>query len=128
MLFLKLTFFLMYLHIFRPMRWLRICGYIGALFTTICYGCLTIMAFIFSTPGRGETWFSHQLTPYERHALAMSVPQAVADLAIDLVILILPIIAVTQLQLPTRRKIGVILIFMTGSLYVEPHPLPHQTY
>ena len=116
MLFLKLTFFVMYLHIFGPMRWLRICGYIGALFTTTFYGSMTIAIFIFTTPGHGETWWSHQTTPHEHLSLLTFVPQTVVGLAIDIAILIIPILTVTQLQLPTRRIIGIILIFMTGLL------------
>ena len=116
MLFLKLTFFIMYLDIFGPMRWLRICGYIGAIFTTLFYGSMTIALFIFATPGRGETWWSHTTTRGERLDLALSVPQSVVGLAIDIAILVLPIVAVMQLQLPKKRKFGVILIFMTGLL------------
>ena len=56
------------------------------------------------------------MTRGERLDLALSVPQSIVGLVIDLAILILPIVAVTQLQLPRRRKIGVILIFMTGLL------------
>ncbi|KAL8730200.1 MAG: hypothetical protein Q9181_004751 [Wetmoreana brouardii] len=112
---LKVTFFIMYLHIFGPLQWLRLCGYAGVVFTTISYGTFTILAFVFDTPRRGETWFSHE-SANEQLALSLSVPQSVVGLAIDLAILVLPIIAVMQLQLPTRRKVGIILVFMTGVL------------
>lgn len=46
----------------------------------------------------------------------MNIPTSAFGVVIDLFILVLPIIAVLQLQLPTRRKIGVIVIFMTGLL------------
>ena len=36
-LFLKDTFFIMYLYIFKPLRWFRICAYTGAAFTTTFY-------------------------------------------------------------------------------------------
>lgn len=116
MLFLKDTFFIMYLQIFRPLRWVRICAYIGALFTTLFYISMTVAVSIFSIPGPGETLFSHQATPREHLSLAMSVPQSAVGLAIDLYILVLPIVAVTQLQLSAKRKFGVILLFMTGLL------------
>lgn len=102
---------------FQPMRWLRVSAYIGAVFTVAFYSGMTVAQFTFSTPRRGEAWLSHQLTPREKLALAMAVPQSSVGLAIDLYILILPIIAVTQLQLPTPRKVGVILIFSTGIVY-----------
>ena len=118
MLFLKVTFFIMYLHIFGPMRWLRLCGYAGATLTAVFYGAMTITTLIFTTPRHDDdnSWLSHYVSKAGKHATVISVPQSVVGLAIDLVILILPIIAVLQLQLPKRRKIGVILIFTTGSL------------
>lgn len=122
MLFVKVTFFLLYLQLFRPMRWLKTCAYIGAVFTVMFYLGMTVAQLTFSTPRHGETWLSHQVTHNENLALAMSVPQSVVGLAIDLYILILPIIAVSQLQLAPRKKVGVMLIFMTGLLYEDTLP------
>lgn len=124
MLFIKVTFFLLYLQLFGPMRWLRICAYIGAVFTVIFYFGMAVTQLIFSTPRHGETLLSHQNTHNEYLAIAMSVPQSAVGLAIDLYILILPIIAVSQLQLPIRKKVGVMLIFMTGLLYEDTLPPP----
>ena len=122
LLFTKISFFFLYLQVFKPMRWLRISAYIGTLVTTAFYLGMTVAQFVFATPRRGETWTSHQTTRNEHWALAMSVPQSAVGLAIDLYILVLPVIAVSQLQLPTRRKIGVILLFMTGILYEHRAP------
>ncbi|MCJ1394806.1 hypothetical protein MMC18_007686 [Xylographa bjoerkii] len=115
-LFLKLTFFIMYLSIFGRWRWLRINAYIGAGFTIVFSGALTIMQFVCATPSAGETWLSHQVSQNEQYALAVSVPQSAVGLAIDIYILVLPIVAVSKLQLTTRRKIGIMAIFMTGFL------------
>lgn len=41
------------------------------------------------------------------------------NLITDIYILCLPIAAVSKLQLPTRKKIGVMMIFFTGLLYVH---------
>ena len=98
------------------MRWLRICAYIGLVVTTAFYFGMTVAQFTFGTPRPGETWYSHQQTQNETNSLKMSVPQSAVGLAIDLYILILPMMAVSKLQLPLRRKIGVALIFMTGLL------------
>lgn len=99
------------------MRWLRISAYVGTLVTTTFYLGMTVVQFAFATPRRGETWFSHLLTRNEHWVSAMSVPQSAVGLVIDLYILLLPLIAINQLQLATRRRFGVILIFMTGILY-----------
>ena len=117
MLFVKLTFFLLYLQIFQPLRWLRISTYIGA--TALCafYGACTIVQFVFATPTRDETWQSHTMSPDELKTNILSVPLSAVGLFFDIVILALPIAVVMHLQLPSRRKIGIALIFATGLLY-----------
>lgn len=55
--------------------------------------------------------------------LVLFVSQSVVGLAIHIAVLILPTIAVMQLQLPRRRNIGIVLIFMTGLLLVDLHGL-----
>lgn len=115
-LFLKNTFFIMYLYIFGPLRWLRICAYIGAAFTSAFYVGMIVASFVIATPRPGETWPEHLFSELERKSIHLPIPTSSFGLVTDLVILALPIIAVMQLQLPTRRKIGVILIFMTGAL------------
>ena len=115
-LFLKNTFFIMYLYIFGPFRWMRISAYTGAAITTAFYVATTVAALIFSTPRGGETWAEHSLSSYQKRALALPVPTSSFGVVVDVYILILPIVAVLQLQLPTERKVGVICVFMTGSL------------
>ena len=116
-LFLKTTFFIMYLYIFGPLRWLMVCAYIGAAFTTAFYVAVTVAGFVFATPRPGETWPAHLLSKEEHKLITLPIPTSSVGLVIDLVILALPIIAVMQLQLPTRRKIRVVLVFLTGALY-----------
>lgn len=118
MMFIKITFFFLYLQIFQPLRWMRICAYVGAVLTSSFYLAMTVAQFVSSTPRRGETWLSH-LAHENSVSRDTAVPQSVVGLAIDIYILILPIIAVSRLQLPTRQKLGVMLIFMTGLLYVR---------
>lgn len=114
MIFVKLTFYLVYLQIFQPLRWLRICVYIGAAMTTTFYVGVAIYLLVSMTPKQGQSWAAVALSPALLKALRTSVPLAGVGLGTDLYLLILPIAAVMQLQLPTRRKIGVILIFLTG--------------
>lgn len=106
----------MYLYIFGPLRWLRICTYTSAAVTTAFYISVAVASFIFVTPRHGETWPEHLLSKEESRSTSLPVPISSFSVVTDLVILILPIVAVMQLQLPTRRRIGVICVFMTGSL------------
>ena len=115
-LFLKDTFFIMYLHIFKILRWFRICAYMGAAITTTFYISTMVAMFIVSTPRRGMTWAEHLVTKEMRRAVILRVATSSFGVVIDLVILLLPMIAVMPLQLPIRRKIGVVCVFMTGLL------------
>lgn len=116
MLFIKLTFFLLYLRLFRPMRWLRISAGIGAILNAITYLSFIILYFISMIPRPGETSviFSSQLSK----TIKISIFMAAAGFIIDMYILVLPIIGVFHLQLPTRLKIEASVIFITGSLLV----------
>ena len=96
------------------MRWIRVCAYGGA--TLLCgfYGAATIVLFVLATPANGEG-YQHRLMEFRKpqaHAFLVALPAV--GLAFDIYILILPIIAVTQVQLPRRRRVGTSLVFMTG--------------
>ena len=112
----KLTFFLLYFQVFRPLRWLRITVYIGATLTCAFYGAASVAQFVFATPLPGQTWLEHSLSGRAWKAEVLSVPLAAVGLAIDIVLLFMPIAAVVGLKLPTKRKIGVMVIFMFGIL------------
>lgn len=117
--FAKITFFLMYYQIFRPKITLRYLIYIGGIATAIFYTGSTIAQFIFMTPRPGETFLTHFLSPFQLKINYFSVPHSAVGAGIDLYILVLPIVAVVQLQLATKQKIGIVIICMTGSLYVS---------
>lgn len=118
-LFLKCTFFILYLELFSTVTWLFIASWVGLVATFFVYAMFTILVFVWATPKRGQTWLSHQTSPEMHKELSLSVPQSVVGLVIDLYILIIPIIGVYGLRLSTKRKIGVMLIFFSGTLYVN---------
>jgi len=122
MLFTKVTFFIMYLDIFGQWRWMRICALVGAYLTAAFYGALSVYMFAVITPSRHETWASHQYRKGLRFNLPISLARSCVGLAFDLYILVLPIVGVSKLQMPTRRKIGVIVIFMSAILFDSPTP------
>ena len=88
----------------------------GAAITTTFYIAMTVATLIYTTPRRGETWAEHLNTKEMGRSLIVPVVTSSFGVVIDLIILLLPIIAVMPLQLPTRRKIGVICVFTTGLL------------
>lgn len=109
----------MYNQLFWSNTILRYLVCIGGFATAFFYTGPTIAYFVFMTPQPGETFIAHHGTPLERRVFRFSVPNSAVGAAIDLYILVLPIAAVLQLKLATKRKIGVVMIFMTGSLYVS---------
>lgn len=60
--------------------------------------------------------FASLLAPGRSGILSTVLAVGYFNLCTDFYILLLPISGIIRLQLPKRRKIGVILIFMTGLL------------
>ena len=116
LLFTKLTFFLLYFQVFRPLRWLRISIYIGTVLTCAFYGAATIAQIVFQVPKRGETWPEHALSGESSKSNMLALPMMAVGLGIDIILLVMPIAAVIGLQLPKKRKMGIIFIFMFGIL------------
>ncbi|TGO56336.1 hypothetical protein BCON_0079g00300 [Botryotinia convoluta] len=116
--FVKLSIFVMYLEIFEALRWMKICVYIGATFCSAFYLAGTILLFYLSTPFGSETFatmiFSHRQVVF----LRVGVPMAAISLGIDIYLFILPLIAVSKLRIPTKKKTLVMvgLLACLGSL------------
>ena len=125
MLFIKVTFFIMYLNIFGQWRWMRIAATVGGIITTVFYVAITATMLALLTPRRHEKWLEYtfyQLQQVVIVAMRLRAAQSAAGVAIDLYVLILPIIGVSKLQMPFTRKLGVAIIFMSAILYASPVP------
>ncbi|KAF7925761.1 uncharacterized protein EAE98_006986 [Botrytis deweyae] len=111
---MKLSIFITYLEIFQGLRWMQICVYIGATFSTAFYLALTIVQFYAATPVGGGRFAKMIFMP--RFALLKRITFAVTGiaLAIDIYLFVLPLIAVSKLRIPTRRKIFVMIGFGIG--------------
>ena len=109
----------MYLNIFKVLRWMRIAVYVGLVLLSGFYGAIAILGTYFMSPNSNEDW-TDVFTPTNYCKVeTISIPSAVLGVAFDIFILILPIVAVSQLKLPTDKKAGAILISATGFLYVS---------
>ncbi|KAF2677182.1 hypothetical protein K458DRAFT_320372, partial [Lentithecium fluviatile CBS 122367] len=62
----------------------------------------TVILLVSASPGRDETWFTHQTLQNVTITLQLSAPQSAVGLVIDLYIFILPIIRVSGLQLSAK--------------------------
>ena len=112
--FIKLSFFMLYSQLFRPLRKMRILIGAGATVCAIFYVLVFALNMYFSTPRRGETFITYFLNPVNRGGVHLSIPFAAVGLVFDLVIITTPIYGVCQLQLSNRQKASVILVLMTG--------------
>lgn len=118
-LFIKVSFFIYYYQIFGPKPVLRWCIWIGAIVTTVFYSAVTVTLFVVSSPGHGVTLrgrLDSVLGGITSPILCTTIALGYFNVFSDLYILILPISGVMGLNLQPKRKIGVVLIFMTGLL------------
>ena len=119
----KLTFFLLYLQIFRPDRILKYCIYGGALFTTLAYAAMGTAQFVLLSPRPGETFLEDYLKSVSSNVFMESIniglPLSAIGIAIDLYILVLPIAAISKLQMALRKRLGVMSIFAIGLMYAN---------
>ncbi|TVY33145.1 hypothetical protein LOCC1_G007537 [Lachnellula occidentalis] len=114
--FAKLTFFVLYLQLFRPRKGLVRWIWGGALFTTCFYIATSITQFYYLIPGRGQTWIGKVgLNPNGRYA-TVGIVASCFGVVSDFYIFFLAAVGIWQLQMPKKRKLGIISIFATGLL------------
>ncbi|KAI4238137.1 MAG: hypothetical protein LQ349_001310 [Xanthoria aureola] len=110
MFFTKLSIFILYYRILNPSRTMRYLIYFGIGFNFIYY---TIYLFIYScycpnTSKKAPTC-SHEVK-------VISVATSAINVVSDFYILLIPLAAISNLQLPKKRKLGLFAIFFTGFL------------
>ena len=100
------------------MKWLRYCSYAGLAVTSTFYLAVVIFTLVLTAPTPGQSWQQASQRPGHEAILKATVGIACVGLVLDVYILVLPIAGVRQLQLSRKRKIGVIMVFLTGFLSV----------
>ncbi|TGO45182.1 hypothetical protein BOTNAR_0691g00030 [Botryotinia narcissicola] len=114
----KLTIWLTYIEIFTSMRWVRICCYIGAAITSLWYFPVAIATLVWTTPPHGENFVYSLVSDGIFTTQKLTIPIAAVGLAIDVFLFVIPLLAVSKLQMATKKKLGVGLIFATGALAI----------
>lgn len=115
-LFAKLSLLILYLRIFRPNDGLRYCIYFSMVLLSLFYSATFTAYAILSIPRRGQTQLESIESANTAKDIPLGIAQGVFSVASDFYIFCLPIPVVWKLQLPRRKKIGVLAIFMTGLL------------
>lgn len=119
---IKLSIFLFYAEVFWVLGWCRWTIHIGASLSSAFYLAMTIVQFYFMTPRPGETMAEHFGGDMAARVTTLSIPTTSVGLAVDILLLAVPLRAVTQLRLAKRKKVRLILTFLIGVLYVPISP------
>ncbi|KAL8785614.1 MAG: hypothetical protein Q9213_003268 [Squamulea squamosa] len=112
----KLSLLSLYYDVFGPNRGLRYAIYFGTVVITLFYAGMFIAFCVLAIPRPGQSLISTILSKDVASLIPISVGQGGFNVASDFYIFLLPIPGVLQLQMPTKKKIGVCAIFATGSL------------
>lgn len=110
----KTTFFILYLNLFRLIRWQRYAIYLGLFVNWTFYTIAFIATMYFTAPSPGESWQASFSSPRYAMTFDWTIPIASGSLVLDVYILILPMISVWTLQMNPRKKLGVLAVFATG--------------
>lgn len=113
---IKSTLFIQYYALFWPLRWVRISVWIGATLSTVYYAAISIVAFVLASPWPGESMLEGILSWHSTAYARFSTTTFVIGMLVDIYLLVLPIKAVSTLRMRTRKKIGVVVVFLTGTL------------
>lgn len=115
----KISLFLLYLRIFSTIRRTRYLIYLGIGVNAIFYAISFALILYYCGPG-GDGKFVKAFGTKKCvvDARTLITVQASFNIASDMYLLCIPVPVISNLQLPTKKKIGVMAIFMTGSLLV----------
>ena len=116
--FAKLSILLLYLRLFAPNRPTKYLIYFGIISNFLWYTTVFVLIACSCIPRHSQTWIEGTTAPLCKDAAKRIYVQSIFNVISDFYILIIPIPVVWSLQMPTAKKIGVSLIFMTGLLYV----------
>ena len=77
---------------------------------------MNILDAIICTPAPGKDFGIESGTKCGAHAREYTIVQGASNIIIDIIIMSLPIPIILGLQLSMRKKIGILVIFLTGLL------------
>ncbi|RAK98109.1 uncharacterized protein BO80DRAFT_314497, partial [Aspergillus ibericus CBS 121593] len=110
----KTTFFLIYLDMFRRIRWQRYAIYFGLFVNWGFYVAVLIAMLYYISPAPGQSWRDSFVSTRFNHCLQTSIPIAVWSLVLDLYILLLPMVPIWNLQMKLTKRLGVMAVLATG--------------
>ena len=119
----KCSILLFYLRIFSPDKSFRRQVYVAIAFSFASQLALIPIYAVLCAAKPGTSWAVPNPNCPKSNPIGLF--HGIANLLVDLCILYLPVPAVMRLQMPIRRRIGVITIFMTGLMWVDTYAISH---
>lgn len=113
---IELALFLLILHIFSSLRWLRILAHLGATFNILFYFSGAIALIVLGSPRNGQNYLEVLSGPAGTRTTTFGVVQGIFNVVSDLYLLVVPLPAVWGLKLPLKKRMGILAIFGTGLL------------
>lgn len=113
----RVSIFLLIHRLFGHVRSTRRLIWAGLSITVAAYAAMLISHIYYCAPRPGpEQW---TLVAYSRCGspdITISIAQAAFGSAVDVLLFVMPVTYVLRLNMPLRRRIGIVGIFMTGLL------------
>lgn len=106
---------MLYYRLFRNKKFIRYAIIFGIAFSVIFYFGNMTVAGILCAPRVGHPWDWTIIVKCSRETV-FGVVLGIGNLALDVFLLILPMPVIFQLQLSTKKKIGILAVFMVGLL------------
>jgi hypothetical protein len=107
---------MLYLRLFGRKPGFRVACYIGIVANFAIYMTAIPLLSYFCTPPIGGSWSSLDVFAKCKKLLDWAVIQGSLDIVLDIYIFVLPLPVVLGLQMPMGKKLGVLVIFLTGLL------------
>ncbi|KAF9736932.1 hypothetical protein PMIN02_012226 [Paraphaeosphaeria minitans] len=114
----KAAIIALYIRLFQVEVWLRRTSYITIVLLFLVYWSLIPVSAVYCTPRNGAAWDLILLGSCQQHLLFAGPMQGAVSIAADVFILFLPLPIIVKLNLPFRKKIGVVTVFFVGVLAV----------
>ncbi|KAF6238294.1 hypothetical protein HO173_003574 [Letharia columbiana] len=114
--FAKCSILLLYLRVFAPLKWFRYTVWSTIVFMFGVYWCYVGVNVGLCAPLPGKSWASPaSLTECEKQE-TYAIIQGASNVAIDILILVLPLPIVWKLQMRRSKRLGVLAVFGTGGI------------
>lgn len=114
--FAKSSILLLYLQFFSVDRKTRIAIWIGLISVGVLYWAAFPIEAPFMTPRNGETWQELALSGRPDKMYYWGIVQGPLSVIIDIYIFVVPIPVLLTLNLSSRRRTGLLLVFATALL------------